>query len=93
VTFTGQCGFAEVERIHRNALTTVLLMPNIYAQAAHMTSRWFEALLAGCLPLTPAEIRFADAYAPRDLQINSGQDVIDKLACFRRPQAPPSTPT
>jgi len=24
--------------------------------------------------------RFADAYAPRDLQIDSGKDVIDKLA-------------
>ncbi|WP_233624267.1 hypothetical protein [Actinoplanes sp. ATCC 53533] len=80
MNFTGQCGFAEVERIHRNALTTVLLVPDRYAQAAHMTSRWFEALLAGCLPLTPTEIRFADAYAPRDLQIDSSQDVIDKVA-------------
>ena len=80
VNFTGQCGFAEVERIHRNALTTVLLVPDRYARAGHMTSRWFEALLAGCLPLTPTEVRFADAYAPRDLQIDSSQDVIDKVA-------------
>jgi hypothetical protein len=44
-----------------------------------MTSRWFEALLAGCLPLLPAEVRFVDAYAPRELQVTTGEDVIDKL--------------
>jgi hypothetical protein len=45
-----------------------------------MTSRWFEALLAGCLPLVPTDIRGIDAYAPRALHVTTGQDVIDKLA-------------
>ncbi|WP_433300926.1 hypothetical protein ACQP2F_04630 [Actinoplanes sp. CA-030573] len=79
VRFTGRCGFAEVEALHRRALATVLLLPDRYAYVGHMTSRWFEALLAGCLPLLPAEIRFADAYAPRELQVATGEDVIDKL--------------
>ncbi|GGL06861.1 hypothetical protein [Mangrovihabitans endophyticus] len=79
VRFTGRCGFTQVETLHRHALATVLLLPDRYAHAGHMTSRWFEALLAGCLPLTPAEIRFADAYAPRNLQVTTSEDVIDKI--------------
>ena len=79
IRFTGRCGFAEVETLHRRALATVLLLPDRYANVGHMTSRWFEALLAGCLPLTPTEIRLVDAYAPRELQVTTGEDVIDKL--------------
>jgi hypothetical protein len=84
VTFTGRCGFAEVEQIHRTALATVLLLPERYAAVGHMTSRWFEAALAGCLPLAPAEIRGIDTYVPRALQVTSGQDVIGKLAWLGR---------
>lgn len=83
VNFTGRCGFAEVKHIHRTALATVLLLPDRYATVGHMTSRWFEALLAGCLPLVPSEIHSADHYAPRALQITGGQDVIDKLTRLR----------
>jgi hypothetical protein len=79
VNFTGRCGFAEVEQIHRVALATVLLLPQRYAAFGHMSSRWFEALLAGCLPLVATEIRGVDPYAPCALQVNDGQDVIDKL--------------
>jgi hypothetical protein len=80
VTFSGRCGFAEVEQIHRTALATVLLLPRRYARVGHVTSRWFEALLAGCLPLIPADIHGVDSYAPRALQVTTGRDVIDKLA-------------
>jgi hypothetical protein len=80
VTFTGRCGFAEVERIHRAALATVLLLPERYATVGHMTSRWFEALLAGCLPLAPTQIHGVDAYAPLELRVNDGHEVADRLA-------------
>lgn len=84
VNFTGRCGFAEVELTHRAALATVLLLPERYVAVGHMTSRWSEALLAGCLPLAPAEILGIDTYAPRALQVAGGQDVIATLAWLRR---------
>jgi hypothetical protein len=67
VDFTGRCGFAEVELFHRTAPATVLLVPERYATVGHMTSRWFEALVAGCPPLVPGEIRGVDLYAPSTL--------------------------
>jgi hypothetical protein len=79
VTFTGRCGFPQVEQIHRTALATVLLLPHRYAAIGHMTSRWFEALLAGCLPLAPTAIHGVDAYATHALHVASGRDVVDKL--------------
>lgn len=83
VTFTGRCGYAEVEQIHRAALATVLLLPERYAAVGHMTSRWFEALLAGCLPLVPSEIHGVEAYAPPQLRFSGGHEVIEKLAWLR----------
>lgn len=80
VRFTGRCAFADVARIHRSALATVLLLPDRYAAVGHMTSRWFEALLSGCLPLTPTDIQGVDAYAPWPLQVADGHDVLDRLA-------------
>ena len=79
VTFSGRCGFVEVDQIHRGALATVLLLPQRYAAVGHMTSRWFEALLAGCLPLAPAEIHSVETYTPPSLRVNNGHDVIEKL--------------
>jgi hypothetical protein len=79
VNFTGRCRFSEVEQIHRRALATVLLLPQRYAQVGHMTSRWFEALLAGCLPLLPAEVHGADVYVPSELLVTDGRQVIEKL--------------
>ncbi|NJP35815.1 hypothetical protein [Micromonospora thermarum] len=80
VSFAGRAAFTEVAQIHKSALATVLLLPDRYWRVGHMTSRWWEALLAGCLPLVPAEMRGADAYLPRELHVNDGQDVIDRLA-------------
>lgn len=79
VNFTGRAQFAEVAAIHRSALATVLLLPQRYAAVGHMTSRWFEALLAGCLPITPAEITHADQYTPRVLHVRDGSDVVERL--------------
>ncbi|MFC0530825.1 hypothetical protein [Phytohabitans kaempferiae] len=83
VSFTGRCGFAEVKQIHRAALATVLLLPERYATVGHMTSRWFEALLAGCIPLMPADIHGVEAYGPHELRVEDGRDVIEKLAWLR----------
>ncbi len=42
------------DELYESALATVLLLPERYARAGQMTQRLFEAVLAGCLPITPA---------------------------------------
>jgi hypothetical protein len=79
VTFTGRCPFREVSRIYRSALATVLLLPDRYARAGQMTQRLFEAVLAGCLPITPAAISRAGMFTPPALHAADGQQVIDRL--------------
>jgi hypothetical protein len=79
VTFTGRIPFAAVDTMYRRALATVLLLPDRYAAAGQMTQRLFEAVLAGCLPLTPTAIRFATEFAPAELHVSSGADVIDRV--------------
>ena len=80
ITFTGRCRFDDVRVIHEDALATVLLLPERYARTGHVTSRWFEALLAGCLPLIPAEIHGAGHFGPHALLVSNGTDVVDKLS-------------
>ena len=53
----GRVPFAATKILHRRAICTMLLVPDRYARVAHMTQRLFEAVLAGCLPLTPGNIR------------------------------------
>ncbi|MGH3678886.1 MAG: hypothetical protein ACRDT2_00945 [Natronosporangium sp.] len=84
VRFTGRCPFPVVERIHRSALATVLLLPRRYAAVGHMTSRWFEALLAGCLPLLPSDVHGADRYLPPALRVGDGEQVIENLIWLQR---------
>jgi len=79
VNFTGRCPFSEVTRLYRFALATVLLVPDRYARAGQMTQRLFEAVLAGCLPITPASIACADRFTPPVLHAADGQQVIDRL--------------
>ena len=64
VHFTGRIPFGQVEATYRRTLATVLLLPARYAAAGQMTQRLFEAVLAGCLPLTPTTIRHADRVHP-----------------------------
>jgi hypothetical protein len=80
VNFTGRCPFPEVARLYRSALTTVLLLPDRYARAAQMTQRLPEAVLAGCLPITPAHIACAATFTPPALHAVDGQQVIDRIA-------------
>ncbi|GAA1625351.1 hypothetical protein ACFQY4_35090 [Catellatospora bangladeshensis] len=83
VEFVGPIAFGEVERMYCRSLATVLLQPERLWRVGHLSSRWWEALLAGCIPLAPIEMRGADVYLPRDLHVTDGQDVIDRLAWLR----------
>jgi hypothetical protein len=47
-----------------------------------MSSRLFEALLAGCLPITPADIAHANQFTPRVLHVRNGAEVIERLDWF-----------
>ena len=44
-----------------------------------MTQRMFEAVLAGCLPLTPATLPFASAFTPPTLHAANGMEVADRI--------------
>jgi hypothetical protein len=82
VSFIGRVPFTEVAKIYRRSLATVLLVPDRYARAGQMTQRLPEAVLAGCLPLTPASIRTAEWFTPRRLHVTDGADaaaVITRL--------------
>lgn len=83
VVFTGRCAFDEVAQIHRQALATVLLLPHRYAQVGHMTSRLFEAVLAGCVPLVPAEVVGADAFVPPALHVADATEVVGRVKHLR----------
>ncbi len=79
LNFTGRCAFAEVNTIYSGALATVLLLPDRYAQVAQMTQRIFEAVLAGCLPLTPTTVRDAERFTPAQLQVRDSSDVVTTI--------------
>lgn len=79
LNFTGRIPFPTVERLYRRSLATVLLLPDRYVTAGQMTQRLFEAVLAGCLPLTPTTIRSADQLTPRWLHVTTGPEVHRKL--------------
>jgi hypothetical protein len=80
VNFTGRCAFPEVRELHESALATVLLLPGRYARAGQVTQRLFEAVLAGCLPITPATLPFASAFTPPALHVATGQEAADLIA-------------
>ncbi|HXL90408.1 MAG TPA: hypothetical protein VN969_15800 [Streptosporangiaceae bacterium] len=75
VNFTGRCAFPEVRALHESAVATVLLLPDRYARAGQMTQRLPEAVLAGCLPVTPATLAYASAFTPPALHASSGDEV------------------
>lgn len=83
VHFTGRIPFGQVEPTYRRALATVLLLPARYADAGQMTQRLFEAVLAGCLPLTPTAIRHADRFTPPDLHVCDGAEVVSKVQALQ----------
>ncbi|MFI6951653.1 hypothetical protein [Streptomyces sp. NPDC050422] len=83
VRFLGRIPFEEAARIYGRSLATVLMLPERYAAVGQMTQRIFEAVLAGCLPLAPADIRFADRFVPKELVVRSGSDVLERLSYLR----------
>ena len=76
VRFSGRIAFPDVDPLYRRALATVLLLPDRYAAAGQMTQRLFEAVLAGCLPITPATIRGAEHFTPAELHAADGTAVL-----------------
>ncbi|MGP4083734.1 hypothetical protein [Streptomyces sp. KR55] len=83
VTFLGRLGFHDAMALYGTALATVLLLPKRYARAGQMTQRIFEAVLSGCLPLCPAEIRYAERFVPDPLLVRNGSDVVRVLRWLR----------
>ncbi len=79
VNFTGRCAFADVQRIHGQALATVLLLPERYAMVGHITQRLFEAVLAGCLPIMPATVVDGQRFVPEALLAADGLQVTEKI--------------
>ncbi|MEV6370159.1 hypothetical protein AB0L86_25060 [Micromonospora musae] len=84
VNFTGRCSFPDVDAIHRQALATVMLLRPRYASVGHITQRLFEALLAGCLPLMPADVVDGHHFVPQDLIVANGRDVVDRVEYLQR---------
>lgn len=80
VNFTGRCPFPHVRELYESALATMLLLPERYARAGQMTQRLFEAVLAGCLPITPGTIQSAAIFTPPALHAATGQQAADRVA-------------
>ncbi|MFI1721891.1 hypothetical protein [Streptomyces sp. NPDC020489] len=83
VHFVGRIPFEAAADVYGRSLATVLMLPERYAAVGQMTQRIFEAVLAGCLPLVPADVRFADRFVPEELIVRSGRDVIERLSYLR----------
>lgn len=76
VSFRGRIPFADVSTLYASALATVLLLPDRYARVGQMTQRIFEAVLAGCLPITPADIHAAYRFTPPRLHVRDGEETV-----------------
>ena len=48
-----------------------------------MTQRLFEAVLAGCLPITPDTIQFGAVFTPTTLHASTGQQVAERIATMQ----------
>ncbi|GIH69142.1 CgeB family protein [Sphaerimonospora thailandensis] len=89
VNFTGRAPFTEVSPIYSTALATVLLMPDRYSATGSVSQRFPEAVLAGCLPLTPTTLLSADQITPTELHVADGDEVLERLAWLRGIQGTP----
>ncbi|GAA3904644.1 hypothetical protein GCM10022244_13540 [Streptomyces gulbargensis] len=84
VRFLGRLPFEAVNSVYGRSLATVLMLPDRYAAVGQMTQRIFEAVLAGCLPLAPADILHVDRFVPKELIVSSGGEVIERLSHLQR---------
>jgi len=81
--FTGRLAFSEVDPLYRRSLATVLLLPARYAAVGQMTQRIFETVLAGCLPLAPADIAHVQLFVPRPLIVRNSEEVLERITWLR----------
>jgi hypothetical protein len=79
LNFIGRVSFPQVAEIHADALATVLLLPERYAEAGQITQRIFESVLAGCVPLLPTTVRSAAELVPASLHVRHAADVRDRV--------------
>ncbi|MFD0683728.1 hypothetical protein [Actinomadura fibrosa] len=82
VNFTGRIPFTAVQPLYRRSLTTVLLAPDRLAARGQFTQRLPEAVLAGCLPLAPSQLRSVDLIIPGDLIIDDATHAASVLAAL-----------
>jgi hypothetical protein len=54
-----------------------------------MIQRIFEAVLVGCLPLTPAALPFASEFTPEALHGDGGRRIGELQAITGPPSTPP----
>ncbi|PSK64844.1 hypothetical protein B0E53_03218 [Micromonospora sp. MH33] len=80
LNFHGRVPFTAANALHHRAVATLLLLPDRYARVAHVTQRLFEAVLAGCLPITPTAIRDAARFTPAELHVTDGHQVAQRIA-------------
>ncbi|WP_309238913.1 glycosyltransferase family protein [Streptomyces lunaelactis] len=83
VHFLGRVPFEAATAVYSRSLATVLMLPERYAAAGQMTQRIFEAVLAGCLPLAPADILYVERFVPAELIVRSGSEVTERLSHLR----------
>ncbi|WP_222721935.1 hypothetical protein [Actinomadura alba] len=72
VTFIGRVPFPRVHMLYSSSVSTILLLPDRLMQAGQMTQRLAEAVLAGCVPLAPAELQGAGYFVPDYLHVRDG---------------------
>ncbi len=84
VRFLGRVPFEQAHELYSRSLATILMLPERYAAVGQMTQRIFEAVLAGCLPLAPADIRHVDQFVPAELIVSSGREVIERLTFLQK---------
>jgi hypothetical protein len=80
VNFLGRVSFPSVRELYGSSVATILLLPDRLMQVGQMTQRLFEAVLAGCVPLAPAELRGASSYVPEGLHVKDGQHAIESIS-------------
>ncbi|TMR30876.1 hypothetical protein, partial [Actinomadura geliboluensis] len=80
VRFIGRVPFSQVIELYGTSLTTIMLLPDRHLASGQMTQRLFEAVLAGCLPVCPAEFRSAHRLVPTPLIASSGQEATELIS-------------
>lgn len=84
VRFLGRIPFEAAQGVYGRSIATVLMLPERYAAVGQMTQRIFEAVLAGCLPLAPADILHVSRFVPAELIVRSGREAIERLSYLQR---------